>query len=215
MPPYSPVDVPDLQCKIEIFSKRFNSEAYRVVTQVAVAAAKVRAIAARKSSDDEPVDPNHIRTSVAATEGVVAQLAGIAASAGNLRRALDESVCEMIAAPKQTHGSVDSPRGSACNVNLLVHGVLLTREIDTLVADVAGLTNLLTMNLVIEPVHASRDLAAAASEVCMLAGRAAWTIEELAMEVARIHKSVTAVGQPVSLEPAGASTRMSAEIRAA
>ena len=168
----------------------------------------MRAIAARRSDNDQPVDLNHVRASVEAAERVSVGVHGIATAAGELRRAADASVGETIAAYRQA-------RGGACDVNRLVQGVLLTRAIDTLVADVAGLTNLLTMNLVIEPVHASRDLAAAASEVGMLAGRAAWTIEELAMEVARIHKSVTAVGQPVSLEPAGASTRMSAEIRAA
>ena len=87
--------------------------------------------------------------------------------------------------------------------------------IDTLVADVAGLSNLLDMALIIEPAPACSDLAAAACEVGELAGHAVRAIDECAAEIAGIHSSVTAAGSPASLEPAGVSTGISAEIRAA
>lgn len=211
----SPVNVAELRCAIDSLSNSFNDEAYRIVTRVAVAAAKVKAITAHRSGDEAPLDLNPVRASVAATERVSVSLQGIAASAGDLRAAMDAIVGEMMAVNNQVSGGADGPQGVGYDVDRLVQGVLLTRAIETLVCDVAGLANLLDMNLVFEPVHPGSDLAAAAATVGVLAGDAVRAIEELAAEIAGIHASVAAAGHPVRREPTGVSPRVALEIRAA
>ena len=89
MTQHSPVDVAAVRGTVERFSTQFNDGAFRIVSQVAVAAAKVRAIAARRSDNDQPVDLNHVRASVEAAERVSVGVHGIAAAAGELRRAAD------------------------------------------------------------------------------------------------------------------------------
>lgn len=211
----SPIDIVELRHMMEVLADRFEDEVYRVVTRVAVAAAEVQATAARLSGAEEPVDPAHIRASATATERVSVRLHGIAAAAGELRRSVDQAIREMIAASKQARGGADSPKGIATDVNRLVQGVLLAREIDTLVTDVAGLSNLLDMTLVIEPVHAGSDLAAAAAKVGTLAGHAVWTIEQLSAEIAAIRDRVAAAAMPAGLDLPAAAGRFPLENRAA
>ncbi len=190
MTPENPVDVVGWRGRMDILAARFGDEVYRIVAAVAVSGAEVRAA----GPDQDPA-------ATAATARVVAGLDGIAAAAADLRRSVDLIVRQMIAASRAAGSVPDSAGAIASDVNRLVQAVLLTREIDSMATDVAGLTNLLGMPLSVGPVRSPDDVPAAVRKIGSLADDAVWAIGRTAAELVGIQREVADALTPPSLAP--------------
>lgn len=200
----SPIDVVEWRCMMETLADRFEDEVYRIVGHVAVAAAEVQTTAARLTAGGAAGDRGLVGTSRAATEQVAVGLHSIAAAASELGRSVDQVVRQMTAAARHARISAEDAGVASCDVDRLVQAVLLTREIDSMINDVAALTNLLAVTLTVEATHAGNDLAAATFKVRSLANQAVRATEEIGWQIAEIQhcvaRAAATIAVPASVE---------------
>lgn len=206
------IDIAEWRRMVGVLADRFEGEVYRLVGSVVVAAAEVEATAARLSDGAAAIHESHVSAPAAAAGQVAAGVHSIAAAAEDLSRSVDAVVRQMIAAFRLSRSSgADEALTGRGDVDRLVQAVQLSREIEALVTEIAGLTNLLAMTLTMESTHPDTshdDLAAAARKVEALADRAVHATEEIAWQIAEIQQRVAqATAAVADASPADASCR--------
>lgn len=212
----NPIDVVEWRLMLETVADRFENEVYRIVGHVAVAAAEVQTTASRLAAGGAAGDGGLVGTSHAAAEQVSVGLHSIATSASELSRSVDQVVRQMTAAARQARSSAEGAGGTLCDVDQLVQAVLLTREIDTMVTDVAALTNLLAVTLTVEATHAGNDLAAATFRVRSLANQAVRATEEIGWQIVEIQQRVARAAANIAVPvPAPGGVDLTTAVRAA